>query len=115
MAEVGGWEAESNLAWGAKEPTLDDDNTVVEDGAPAVVGSGGALFAGAYPTRADDEATGEDGAPGEDGVPGALRDGAGVGVGVELEEGVFGELVAEVVVAHVGGEEGSAVEIGDEA
>ena len=31
---------------------------------------------------------------------------------VEFEEGVFGELVAEVVVAHVGGEERAAVEIG---
>ena len=35
------------------------------------------------------------------------------GVGVKFKEGVFGKLVAEVVVAHVGGEESAAVEVGD--
>ncbi len=45
----------------------------------------------------------------------AVMDGPAVGVAVEFEEGVFGFAGAEVVVAHVRGEEGAAVEVRDEA
>ncbi len=36
--------------------------------------------------------------------------GTGVGVGVELEEGVFGGEIPEVIGSHVGGKEGSAID-----
>jgi hypothetical protein len=44
-----------------KEPTLADDTTVGEDGAP------GTVSASCDPTLTDDEAVGKDGAPGEGG------------------------------------------------
>ena len=42
---------------------------------------------------------------------GSGGDRPGAAVGAEFEEGVLGQAFAEVIVAHVGGEEGAAVKI----